>query len=107
MGDGPPGTHGRPMTAGRGGNVRHKRIIVAVAVATLLLVGCSGRSGTETSTESEGGSAGASEVSTDFGDLADVCQSGSPKGSPTQGVTDSQIEVGVFSDVGFTKNSEF
>ncbi|MCX5044222.1 ABC transporter substrate-binding protein [Aldersonia sp. NBC_00410] len=87
--------------------MKRKRIVVAVAAAALLLAGCSGRSGTETSTESDGGSAGASAVSADFGDLTDVCQSGSPKGSPTQGVTDSQIEVGVFSDVGFTKNSEF
>ncbi|UGQ13359.1 ABC transporter substrate-binding protein [Yinghuangia sp. ASG 101] len=46
-------------------------------------------------------------VTGDFGDLKDVCRAGEPKGSPARGVTDDAIKVGVFSDVGFTKNSEF
>ena len=36
-----------------------------------------------------------------FGDLADVCQDGSPSGSPTTGVDAESIRIATFSDVGF------
>jgi hypothetical protein len=42
-----------------------------------------------------------------FGSLTDVCQKGSATGAPTQGVTGTEIKVGVFTDVGFTKQPEF
>ncbi|UGQ11982.1 ABC transporter substrate-binding protein [Yinghuangia sp. ASG 101] len=46
-------------------------------------------------------------VDADFGDLGRICTSGTASGSSVQGVTDKEIRVGVVSDVGFTKNSEF
>ncbi|MCX5046424.1 ABC transporter substrate-binding protein [Aldersonia sp. NBC_00410] len=85
-----------------------KRIVVALAVVSLLVVGgCSGRSGTET--EATGGSQKESaEVgSGDFGDLSGVCGPGAAKSATAQGVTADEIKVGIFSDVGFTKNPEF
>lgn len=72
----------------------------------VLLAGCGSRGGGEEA-GGEGGAASTQSASNSFGDLTDVCQSGSAKGSPAQGVTDTEIKVGVFSDVGFTKNEEF
>lgn len=83
-------------------------MLIALMAVVLLVAGCSGRDGSGGSEEGGGDGTTASEkVSRDFGTLSDVCQSGDAKGAPTQGVTDSDIQVGVFSDVGFTKNSEF
>jgi ABC-type branched-subunit amino acid transport system substrate-binding protein len=86
--------------------VRNKRIIVAVAAASLLLAGCSGRSGPEVASGGDDAPA-ASQASGDFGDLSGVCGSGDAKSASTQGVTADTIQVGVFTDMGFTKNSEF
>jgi hypothetical protein len=77
-----------------------------VLVATALVAaGCSGRSNNNATAPTT------APVSTgapgDFGDLKGVCGPGSPTSSPAQGVTTSQIQVGVFTDVGFTRNSEF
>lgn len=83
--------------------VRPKRTAaVLLALALLATAGCSGRSGSETGDTSSGDS-----VVADFGDLTGVCQDGDAAGAPTQGVTDSEITVGVFSDVGYSKNPEF
>ncbi|NUU24731.1 MAG: ABC transporter substrate-binding protein [Streptomycetaceae bacterium] len=86
--------------------MRPHRILAAAAAAALLAAGCSGRDGpgTEEATTSAPprGAAAAS-----FGELAGVCGPGTPTSSPAQGVTASEIKVGVFSDVGFTKNQEF
>ncbi|MBK5289931.1 MAG: ABC transporter substrate-binding protein, partial [Acidimicrobiia bacterium] len=49
---------------------------------------------TSTTSPSTGGDAS-------FGDLTDVCQGGSPSGSPTTGVTPDSIRVATFSDTGF------
>jgi len=70
--------------------------------AALVVAGC-GREGG--STETEGAPAPA--VSGDFGDLTGICGPGDAGGVTSQGVTDTQIQVGVFSDMGFTKNPEF
>ena len=89
--------------------MKPQRMLIALMAVTVLVAGCSGRDSGETGSE-EGGGGGttaAAGASSDFGDLSDVCSSGSAKGSTAQGVTDSEIQVGVFSDVGFTKNSEF
>ncbi|WP_067862947.1 ABC transporter substrate-binding protein [Nocardia shimofusensis] len=72
-----------------------------MAVA-LVAAGC-GRDGG--STESEGGPA--ATVSGDFGDLSGICGPGEAKDATAQGVTGTEIQVGVFSDMGFTKNPEF
>ncbi|WP_020104743.1 ABC transporter substrate-binding protein [Nocardia sp. 348MFTsu5.1] len=83
-------------------------LVVAIA-AVLLVAGCSDRGGDSGSGDGGGGSGTSSSdsASSSFGDLDDVCQSGSAAGSPTQGVTDTEIKVGVFTDVGFTQNPEF
>ncbi|AZG45783.1 ABC transporter substrate-binding protein [Gordonia insulae] len=88
--------------------MRPQRILAVVAITAALVAGCSGRSG-ETTEESGGGDGGgsSSSVSSSFGDLKDVCQDGSAKGATSQGVTDDGIQIGTFSDVGFTKNAEF
>ncbi|MFD4404904.1 ABC transporter substrate-binding protein [Nocardia sp. NPDC058499] len=75
---------------------------VLIAVALLATAGCSGRSGSETENSSSG-----DKVVADFGDLTGVCGDGDASGSPTQGVTDSEITAGVFTDVGYSKNPEF
>lgn len=84
--------------------MRSQTVLAALAAVALLAAGC-GR----------GGSAGQEEETTttpttsaaDFGDLKNVCGPGKPTSAPTQGVTATEIKVGVFSDIGFTKNPEF
>ncbi len=83
--------------------MRSQRIFVALMATTLLVAGCSGRTG---SGVEETAASGGKAVTSEFGDLTDVCQSGTSTSSPTQGVTPQQIEVGVFTDMGFTKNPE-
>jgi ABC-type branched-subunit amino acid transport system substrate-binding protein len=85
-------------------------LAAAVAVA-LLAAGCGGRNGTDNQSpgaDTRGGATTAAGTgSGDFGDLKGVCQPGTSSSAPAQGVTATQIKVGVFSDVGFTKNPEF
>ncbi|MEU9017723.1 ABC transporter substrate-binding protein [Actinomadura sp. NPDC048394] len=78
--------------------------VAALAAVALLAAGC-GRSGGDKE-EPSGAGAPKQAVSADFGDLKDVCGPGSPTKAPAQGVTKDSIDVGVFSDVGFTKNPE-
>jgi ABC-type branched-subunit amino acid transport system substrate-binding protein len=82
--------------------MKEKAFVAALLVTGLVATGCSSRS--PATQPSSTASAGANA---DFGSLKNVCQPGSPASSPAQGVTASQIQVGVFTDVGFTKNSEF
>ncbi|MET7774414.1 ABC transporter substrate-binding protein [Streptomyces sp. NPDC005388] len=82
-----------------------RRLLIAVAV--LALAGCSARSTTSPSGDKPSASASDSAAAADFGTLRHVCHSGTVKASTAQGVTNSEIKVGVFSDVGFTKNPEF
>lgn len=82
-----------------------RRLLIAVAV--LALAGCSARSTTSPSGDKPSASASDSAAAADFGTLKNVCHSGTAKASTSQGVTNSEIKVGVFSDVGFTKNPEF
>lgn len=93
--------------------MRPQRTITALTVvAALFAAGCStrgdssGRGGAEPD-EKAAAQASAAPASGDFGDLKNVCGSGNPSGSPAQGVTAKEIHVGVMSDVGFTKNTEF
>jgi len=83
-------------------------VFIAALTAMLVITGCSDRGGDGGDSEDVAKSTAAqSATSSDFGDLSKVCQSGSPQGSPTRGVTESEIRVGVMSDIGFTKVSEF
>lgn len=79
----------------------NRALIVLVAVSTLLLAGCAGRG--EQNDEGPSPATGTGE----FGDLGTVCGSGQHTKASAQGVTADTIEIGVFSDLGFTKNPEF
>ncbi|MEU1511442.1 ABC transporter substrate-binding protein [Streptomyces sp. NPDC005811] len=85
-------------------------LIGSVTVLAVLLAGCSTRSDDDTNSgsgQTATPAAGASTASADFGTLKDVCGPGTPTSSSVQGVTDKSVQVGVMSDVGYTKNSEF
>ncbi|MBA4863532.1 ABC transporter substrate-binding protein [Streptomyces sp. PSKA54] len=85
-------------------------LAATLAVAALLAAGC-GRSGSGETEESrgDGNPTKAAEAAPggDFGDLKGVCGPGDAKSASAQGVTADTIKVGVFSDVGFTKKSEY
>ncbi|MGW0174765.1 ABC transporter substrate-binding protein [Rhodococcus sp. NPDC003322] len=85
---------------------RHK-VVVALAATAVLVAGCSGRSGSVESDAGPAKSPSGAAASADFGDLTDICQPGDASSASAQGVTADAIQVGVFSDIGFTKNSEF
>ncbi|MBH0776315.1 ABC transporter substrate-binding protein [Nocardia bovistercoris] len=81
------------------------RPLIAVLAVASLVSGC-GRDGTG-QREDEAGSDPATSVSKEFGDLGAVCGDGSPTKAAAQGVTAETVTVGVFTDFGFSKNSEF
>ncbi|MGW1715975.1 ABC transporter substrate-binding protein [Streptomyces sp. NPDC002156] len=83
-----------------------RRLLIATALV-LALAGCSDRSTTTSSAGEPSTSGSGAAANADFGTLKNVCHSGSPKSVTEQGITDSEIKVGVFSDIGFTKNPEF
>ncbi|WP_436790167.1 ABC transporter substrate-binding protein [Yinghuangia sp. YIM S10712] len=85
---------------------RTRAIAAATIVAGLLAAGC-GRSGDGGGEAEAGQPASGPPMSADFGDLTQVCRPGTPTGSPAQGVTEDDIQVGVMSDIGFSKNPEF
>ena len=75
---------------------------LVIGLLVVALAGCGARGGTE----DDGGSAASSVPKRDFGTLKDVCGPGEPKPSASQGVTDTEIKVGVFTDMGFSKKPE-
>jgi hypothetical protein len=84
------------------------RTIAALAAVALLAAGCS-RSGSSSSASGGTTTSQASTAATapgDFGSLKNVCHSGSATGAPDQGVTATQVKVGVMTDVGFTKDPQ-
>ncbi|UGQ12709.1 ABC transporter substrate-binding protein [Yinghuangia sp. ASG 101] len=81
---------------------------IALVAALFAAAGCADRGGTSEAGEGPAAAPSASTpLSADFGDLKNVCGPGDPKSSPAQGVTAKEINVGVMSDVGFTKNHEY
>ncbi|MER5183392.1 ABC transporter substrate-binding protein [Streptomyces sp. NPDC002896] len=84
-----------------------RRLLVGVLI--LLLAGCSMRSTSndDAPSASEAAESLSGTDSGDFGTLKDVCGPGTPKSATAQGVTDKEIKVGVFTDVGFSKKSEY
>ncbi|MEV5354838.1 ABC transporter substrate-binding protein [Streptomyces sp. NPDC052693] len=78
-------------------------------LAVLLAAGCSTRSDDDTASKPQTSptTRETQAASSDFGTLKDVCGPGTAGTSSVQGVSDDKIQVGVFSDVGFTKKSEF
>lgn len=81
--------------------MKPRRIVAAFLAMALLTAGCSGRGGTSRDANPNDVESG------DFGDLSSVCHDGSATGAPARGVTAEEVKVGVFSDVGFTKQPEF
>ncbi|RDI56126.1 ABC-type branched-subunit amino acid transport system substrate-binding protein [Nocardia mexicana] len=84
--------------------MKPQRTIVALMALALLVAGGCGREGGTRGTEEGAGPAAASG---DFGTLTKVCGPGDAKSASAQGVTASEIEIGMFSDIGFTKNPDF
>ncbi len=85
-----------------------RRMLIVLTAALVLVAGCSGRTASEGEEDQGGGSASpTSDIASGFGDIPVACQGGSMSTEPTQGVSADEIRVGVFSDVGFNKNSEF
>ncbi|GAA0936955.1 ABC transporter substrate-binding protein [Actinocorallia libanotica] len=80
-----------------------KNSVAVLAAVALLAAGC-GRDGSGTEETTDGTATQA--VSGDFGDLKNLCQAGDAKSRSAQGV-DTEIKLGVFTDVGFTKKTEF
>ena len=76
------------------------RWIAVVAVVALVGVAC-GRSDGSTAKNDDTSSTNSSGKSADFGTLKNVCQPGKPSGSPTTGVSPTEIHVATFSDTGF------
>ncbi|GAA3204584.1 ABC transporter substrate-binding protein [Actinocorallia longicatena] len=81
--------------------MKPRAIPAALVAVALLLTACSGRSG-----DGEESPPAATVASGDFGDLKSVCKPGQATGTPAQGVTASEIKIGVLTDRGFTQNSE-
>lgn len=82
----------------------HLTIAAALAAAAVLAAGC-GRSGSPT--QATATQAAVNTSSGDFGTLKGVCGPGSPSSAPDQGVTASQIQVGVFNDTGFNQDPSY
>jgi ABC-type branched-subunit amino acid transport system substrate-binding protein len=78
------------------------RTVAAVAAIALLAAGCS-RSGSSSSGNPQAPVKTSQTTAGDFGSLKGVCQPGTATGATGQGVTSSQITVGVLTDEGFTK----
>jgi hypothetical protein len=85
--------------------VKPQRFLAVIAVMGMLAAGCSDRS--DSDGEQTPAASAAPAVSGDFGDLKSVCRPGKATSAPAQGVTASEIKVGVFTDLGFTSNPEF
>jgi Periplasmic binding protein len=90
------------------------RAAAAIAATALIAAGCSragssstpGSSSASASTAASASTSQATSAGASFGSLTDVCHGGSATGSPDQGVTSSQVMVGVLTDEGFTKDPQ-
>jgi hypothetical protein len=85
--------------------VRTKTVLATAVAVALFAAGCGGRGDSPGREEQQPAPAQAS--SADFGDLQGVCRPGTASGTPAQGVTADSVKLGVFSDVGFSKNTEY
>lgn len=75
-------------------------VVIALTGAACSRSSSSGAAKTDASSSSSSTGAGAGK-SGDFGSLRGVCQTGHPSGSPTTGVSPTEIHIATFSDVGF------
>jgi ABC-type branched-subunit amino acid transport system substrate-binding protein len=84
--------------------VKRYRWLGLLCVIAVVAAAC-GRSDSEsggTSTTTKGATTSGSASTGAFGTSDVVCKKGSPSGSPAQGVTPSEIQIGTLSDPGFT-----
>ena len=77
------------------------RLISVVALTALVVVACGRSNGSSATKPDTSSTSSGSGKSTSFGSLKNVCQTGKPSGSPTTGVSPTEIHVATFSDVGF------
>lgn len=78
--------------------MRPNRIGVAVVATCLIATGCGGGGGAQDATSAASGS---------FGNLTGICRPGDASSASAPGVTADEIEVGTFSDIGFTRYRDF
>ncbi len=81
-----------------------KRSLVSIVVCLVIVAAACGRSDSPKAGNSSTSTTAASDSgvkSADFGSVTDVCQKGTATGSPTTGVTPTEIRVATFADVGF------
>ncbi len=78
-----------------------RTIAVLLAVVSLAAAACGRSGGGPASAQAPAKTA--QTISGNFGSLTGVCQPGKATGAPDQGVTSSQITVGVLTDIGYTK----
>lgn len=83
-----------------------------IGALALALAGCTARSAPPAPAATSGASGtttttGGAAAPADFGTLKNVCHTGTPGASPSQGVSATDIKLGVFTDMGFNKSSEF
>jgi ABC-type branched-subunit amino acid transport system substrate-binding protein len=91
---------------GHGSLTTNRAALAVLAAVALLAAGC-GRAGSGSGSATTPSPSGAAQAAPgSFGDLKDVCHPGGATGATDQGVTSSQITVGVLSDVGFTKDPQ-
>ena len=86
-------------------------MLAAVAVTSLLAAGCSRAATTSSSPASSSSSPSSSSSSAastagDFGSLKSVCHGGNASGATDQGVTSTEIQIGVLTDQGYTKDPQ-
>ncbi len=82
--------------------MRQYRWLAVVVVLGLVAAACGRSSSSSSGDNSTTSSSAASQAkSPNFGSVKDVCQSGHPSGSPTQGVTPTSIKIATFADPGF------
>jgi len=92
------------LAPGRIGTRRRRaipKVVVALLVLALAAAGCGREAGT-----GEDAGVSAAAASGDFGDLKGVCGPGDASTASAQGVSATQIEVGLFSDMGYTKDPD-
>ena len=82
------------------------RLIVLTACLAMLAAACGRSDGStavkpDTTPSNPATSSSTSGKDTNFGALKDVCTTGTPSGSPSTGVTSTEVRVATFSDSGF------
>jgi hypothetical protein len=86
--------------------IRATRTATVIAILTAAAIAAAGCSRAGSSGTGSAGPAQPAAAAGNFGSLTNVCHPGSAAGATDQGVTSAQIQVGVLTDVGFTKDPQ-